>query len=84
MPKIFLIYQNCTKIAKNISNILNLYKIIGEPFYFDFYEIFCILSQITEKEINNYFSTYLLGAKKPKNIFPKNKNNNLNNYSIIQ
>ena len=74
-----IIYQNCTKIAKNISNILNLYKIIGEPFYFDFYEIFCILSQITEKEINNYFSTYLLGAKKPKNIFPKNKNNNLNN-----
>ena len=76
-----LIYQNCTSIAKNISSILNLYKILGEPFYFDFYEIFCILSQITEKEINNYFYTYLFGAKTPKNLYPKNKNsnNNLNN-----
>ena len=76
-----LIYQNCTSIAKNISSILNLYKILGEPFYFDFYEIFCILSQITEKEINNYFCTYLFGAKTPKNLYPKNKNsnNNLNN-----
>ena len=76
-----LIYQNCTSIAKNISSILNLYKILGEPFYFDFYEIFCILSQITEKEINNYFCTYLFGSKTPKNLYPKykNLNNNLNN-----
>ena len=70
-----LIFKNCTNIVKNISNILNLYKIIGEPFYFDFYEIFCVLSQITEKEINNYFCTYLFKAKKPKksnnNIVPK-------------
>ena len=70
-----MIFKNCTNIVKNISNILNLYKIIGEPFYFDFYEIFCVLSQITEKEINNYFCTYLFKAKKPKksnnNIVPK-------------
>ena len=70
-----MIFKNCTNIVKNISNILNLYKIIGEPFYFDFYEIFCVLSQITEKEINNYFCTYLFKAKKPKksnnNIAPK-------------
>ena len=62
-----IIYQNCTKITKNISNILNLYKIIGNPFYLDFYEIFNTLSQITEKDINNYFCTYLLGNKQPKN-----------------
>jgi len=61
-----MIFKNCTNIVKNISNILNLYKIIGEPFYFDFYEIFCVLSQITEKEINNYFCMYLFKAKKPK------------------
>ena len=70
-----MIFKNCTNIVKNISNILNLYKIIAEPFYFDFYEIFCVLSQITEKEINNYFCTYLFKAKKPKksnnNIVPK-------------
>ena len=70
-----MIFKNCTNIVKNISNILNLYKIISEPFYFDFYEIFCVLSQITEKEINNYFCTYLFKAKKPKksnnNIVPK-------------
>ena len=70
-----MIYKNCTNITKNISNILNLYKIIGDPFYFDFYEIFCVLSQITEKEINNYFCTYLFKAKKPKNS-NNNKNNN--------
>ena len=71
-----MIYKNCTNITKNISNILNLYKIIGDPFYFDFYEIFCVLSQITEKEINNYFCTYLFKAKKPKNS-NNNKNNNI-------
>ena len=73
-----LIYQNCTSIAKNISNILNHYKILENPYYFDFYEIFSILSQITEKEINNYFCTYLYGAKQPKNNFSKNKNDNSN------
>ena len=76
-----IIYKNCSNIVKNISNILNLYKIIGDPFYFDFNEIFCFLSQITEKEINNYFCTYLFGAKKPKNLSP---NNNNKNNSLIQ
>ena len=73
-----LIYQNCSSIAKNITNILNHYKILENPYYFDFYEMFSILSQITEKEINNYFCTYLYGAKQPKNIFSKNKSDNLN------
>ena len=31
-----IIYQNCSNISKNISNILNYYKIIGNPFYKDF------------------------------------------------
>ena len=70
-----IIYQNCTNIVKNISDILNLYKILENPFYFDFYEIFSILSQITEKEINNYFCTYLFGAKKPKKYFQKENSN---------
>ena len=73
-----LIYQNCTSVTKNISNILNHYKILENPYYFDFYEMFSILSQITEKEINNYFCTYLYGAKKPKNNFSKNKSEILN------
>ena len=73
-----LIYQNCTSIAKNISNILNQYKILENPYYLDFYEMFSILSQITEKEINNYFCTYLYGGKNPKNNFSKNKNENMN------
>ena len=67
-----LIYRNCANIANNITNILNLYKIMGDPFYFDFYEIFSILSQITEKEINQYFCTYLFGKKKPKDSQNKN------------
>ena len=46
-----LIYQNCSSVAKNITNILNHYKILENPYYFDFYEMFSILSQITEKEI---------------------------------
>jgi hypothetical protein len=62
-----IIYQNCSNISKNISNILNYYKIIGNPFYKDFNEIFSVLSQITEKDINNYFCTHLLGKKIPKN-----------------
>ena len=72
-----IINQNCCNIVKNISNILNYYKDIGNPFYLDFYEIFNILSRITEKEINNYFYTYLFGLKKPKNTYIVNKANNL-------
>ena len=72
-----IINQNCCNIVKNISNILEYYKAVGNPFYLDFYEIFNILSRITEKEINNYFCTYLYGLKKPKNAYIINNNNNL-------
>ena len=72
-----IINQNCCNIVKNISNILNYYKALGNPFYLDFYEIFNILSRITEKEINNYFYTYLYGYKRPKNPFIINKKSNL-------
>ena len=80
-----IINQNCCNIVKNISNILEYYKAIGNPFYLDFYEIFNILSRITEKEINNYFCTYLYGLKKPKNAYIINNNNlkyNINNIKI--
>ena len=70
-----IINENCCNIVKNISNLLNYYKDIGNPFYLDFYEIFNILSRITEKDINNYFGTYLFGLKKPKNIYITNTNN---------
>ena len=70
-----LIFKNCTNIAKNVSNILNLYKIIEDPFYTDFNEMFNILSQITEKEINNYFCSYLSGENKQPKIFYKTENN---------
>ena len=73
-----IINQNCCNIVKNISNILNYYKAIGNPFYLDFYEIFSILSKITEKEINNYFCTYLFGLKKPKNTYVVNNDNHSN------
>ena len=72
-----IINQNCCNIVKNISNILNYYKAIANPFYLDFYELFNILSRLTEKDINNYFYTYLYGLKKPKNAYIINKNNNL-------
>ena len=68
-----IINQNCCNIVKNISNILNYYKALGNPFYLDFYELFNILSRLTEKEINNYFCTYLSGLKKPKNHYIINK-----------
>ena len=74
-----IINQNCCNIVKNISNILNYYKAVGNPFYLDFYEIFSILSRITEKEINNYFCTYLFGLKKPKNTYVVNNDNHSNN-----
>ena len=74
-----IINQNCCNIVKNISNILNYYKAIGNPFYLDFYEIFNILSKITEKEINNYFCTYLFGQKKPKNMYVVNNEIHYNN-----
>ena len=74
-----IINQNCCNIVKNILNILNYYKAIGNQFYLDFYEIFNILSRITEKEINNYFCKYLLGLKKPRNIYIVNKSNKTNN-----
>ena len=81
-----IINQNCCNIVKNISNILNYYKALGNPFYLDFYELFSILSRLTEKEINNYFYTYLYGLKKPKNAYVINKGNilkyNINNTSI--
>ena len=70
-----IIYQNCTNVVKNISEILNYYKTMDNPYYLDFYEIFCILSRITEKEINNYFCTYLFNSKTPKNIFSQKINN---------
>ena len=91
-----IINQNCCNIVKNISNILNYYKAIANPFYLDFYELFNILSRLTEKDINNYFYTYLNGLKKPKsayiinkknnvkyNINNKNINNNINNNNYI-
>jgi hypothetical protein len=74
-----IINQNCCNIVRNISNILNYYKAVGNPFYLDFYEIFSILSKITEKEINNYFCTYLIGLKKPKNTYVLNNENYSNN-----
>ena len=74
-----IINQNCCNIVKNISIILNYYKAVGNPFYLDFYEIFSILSKLTEKEINNYFCTYLIGLKKPKNTYVVNNNNHSNN-----
>ena len=84
-----ILNQNCCNIVKNISNVLEYYKAIGNPFYLDFFEIFNILSRITEKDINNYFCTYLLGLKKPKNAFIANNNNynhnlkyNINNIKI--
>ena len=70
-----IIYQNCTNVVKNISEILNYYKTMDNPYYLDFYEIFCILSRITEKEINNYFCTYLFNSKTPKNVFSQKINN---------
>ena len=73
-----IVNQNCCNIVKNISNILNYYQAIGNPFYLDFFEIFNILSRITEKEINNYFCTYLYGLKKPKNKYIVNQNTNNN------
>ena len=73
-----IINQNCCNIVKNISNILDYYKAIGNPFYLDFYEIFNILSRITEKEIYHYFYTYLFGFKKPRNAYIINKKNNIN------
>ena len=73
-----LVNQNCCNIVKNITNILEYYKAAGNPFYLDFYEIFKILSRITEKEINNYFCTYLYGNKQPKNKYIINNNNNNN------
>ena len=69
-----IIYQNCTNIAKNITEILNYYKTINDPYYLDFYEIFCILSRITEKEINNYFCTHLFNSKAPKNTLSQKIN----------
>ncbi len=82
-----MVNQNCCNIVKNITNILEYYKTTGNPFYSDFYQIFNILSRITENEINNYFCTHLHGQKKPQNIFIvnnnsfKNKNNNnINKY----
>ena len=72
-----IVNQNCCYIVIKISNILNYYKELGNPFYLDFYEIFNILSRITEKEINNYFYTYLFGLKKPKNVYIINKSHNI-------
>jgi len=80
-----IINQNCCNIVKNISIILNYYKAVGNPFYLDFYEIFSILSKLTEKEINNYFCTYLIGLKKPKNEYVVNNDNHSNknfNYNL--
>jgi TFIIF-interacting CTD phosphatase-like protein len=74
-----IINQNCCNIVKNIVNILNYYKAVRNPFYLDFYEIFNILSKITEKEINNYFCTYLFGLKKPKNTYVVNNDSHSNN-----
>jgi len=76
-----IINHNCCDITKSISKILNYYKIIGNPFFFDFYGIFQTLSRITEKEINNYFCTYLYGLRKPNNAYDNittNANNNIN------
>ena len=74
-----IINQNCCNIVKNITIILNYYQFIGNNFYLDFFEIFNILSKITEKEINNYFCTYLYGLKKPKNSYVINQNKRNNN-----
>ena len=71
-----MVNQNCCIIVKNITNILEYYKASGNPFYLDFNQLFNILSRITEKEINNYFCTYLYGLKKPQNIYNiKNSDN---------
>ena len=66
--------------SKGVLEFLNNADIrnIGNPFYLDFFEIFNILSRITEKEINNYFCTYLYGLKKPKNKYIVNQNTNNN------
>jgi TFIIF-interacting CTD phosphatase-like protein len=82
-----IVNQNCCNIVKNISNILEYYKTIGNPFYFDFFEIFNILSRITEADINNYFCNYLFRLKKPKNEYIINNKNynlkhNINNTKI--
>jgi TFIIF-interacting CTD phosphatase-like protein len=82
-----IINQNCCNIVKIISNILDYYKIIGNPFYLDFFELFNILSRITEEDINNYFYNYLFRFKKPKNPFIINNNHfnlkyNINNTKI--
>ena len=74
-----IINQNCCNIVKNITIILNYYQFIGNNFYLDFFEIFNVLSKITEKEINNYFCTYLYGLKKPKNPYVINQNKRNNN-----
>ena len=84
-----IVNQNCCNIVKNISNILDYYKTIGNPFYFDFFEIFNILSRITETDINNYFCNYLFRLKKPKNEYIINNKNynlkhNINNTKINQ
>ena len=71
-----MVNQNCCIIVKNITDILEYKKASGNPFYLDFNQLLNILSRITEKAINNYFSTYLYGLKKPQNIYNiKNSDN---------
>ena len=77
-----LINKNCCIIVKYFSSVIDYYKEMGNPFYLDFLELFKNLSKISENDINNYFCTYLLRKKKPKNPFFVNHNNNLNNIKV--
>ena len=53
------IQHNCINISANINKILAYYQDIGNIYYLDFYNIYNKISEITEKEINNYFYKHL-------------------------
>ena len=55
--------KNCINIADNLKIILNYYERTGNIYYLDFLELFNLISQINEKDINNYFYNYIYRSR---------------------
>ena len=87
-----VIQNNCYNIVQSLSEIISYYETIGNIYYFDFLDLFHIISKLTEKEINNYFYNYLYSSRaggqppRPKNEYhppPSRMRNGLRNNFYI-
>jgi hypothetical protein len=80
-----IVSRNSVQVSNEINNILDFYYSFNNKYFYDFQNIFLLLSKTTEDDLNNYFLNNILNI----NISDDNINNNViyyNNYDnyIIQ